>query len=166
MQNKYISKTLSGDCSFWKDSSLDQLIDLIIMTDAWEAIGGQFGCPTTPICPTTQLEVEFITSSCYKWQKCTYTTTTDAPICDPPEHNPGPAPGSSVDVWTWHDCGVSCCKRTYKFCEDPPVTGGTGLDDKELNLHRIHIDLISKERIIPCTDNSNGYWPEVCNDGC
>lgn len=153
----------TGACDNFKDTSLMQLADLILL-NAWASAGSGGTLPpgynfdispcTNP--PSGINEVQFITTSCYIWQVCTYHTTSDAPICNPPENNPGPAPGNKVDVWTWHDCGTACCKRTYNICSDPTHGG-------------LVVRLIDQHIIDPpgCTKNADGTWTtRKCNNGC
>ncbi len=154
----------TGACDEFKDSSLMQLGDLILL-NAW-ANGGNAGtlppgynfsisACTNP--PTGTNEVQFITTSCYIWQVCTYNTLPGPPVsCDPPENPPGAPPGNQVQVWTWHDCGTACCKRTYNICSDPTHGG-------------LVVRLINQHIINPpgCTKNADGTWTtRACNNGC
>lgn len=167
LQYQYTSMSTSGDCSFWKDSTIQQILDLFVMQKAMgDASFGSLPGYSIPFCPTTQQQVQFFTSSCYIWQKCTYNTTAEAPVCDPPENNPGVPPTRKVDTWTRHDCGISCCKRTYEVCVTPSTTGGD-LHSNPTDLARINVRLLTRERIIPCTKNTDGTWTtRPCNDGC
>ncbi len=175
LQYQYTSFSKTGNCSFWQDSTIMQLVDLMViegsMADAYHTSG-------LPLCPTSVSQVEFYVSACYIWQDCKYNTTVDAPICTPPDNNPGPAPGSTVDVWSWHGCGNSCCKRTYNVC----VQNSTGLpatptnytairlgfEQNIENLTNVNVTIVSKVRMTPC-DGNNGIgtqWSTSCNDGC
>jgi len=151
----------SGACEFWKDSSIVQLADLIIL-NAWANGSGtyppgyDFSISPCTNPPTGTNEVQFVTTSCYIWQDCKYHTTSAPPVCNPPENNPGPAPDNMVDVWTWHDCGTACCKRTYNICSDA-IGGG------------LVVRLIDQHIINPpgCTKNADGTWTtRACNNGC
>lgn len=152
----------SGACEFFKDSSLMQLADLVILDGISEGlipvpvgITWDPGPCTNP--PTGQTQVQFITTSCYIWQVCTYNTLPGPPVsCDPPENPPGPPPGNQVQVWTWHDCGTACCERDYNVCVDP--TSGFLIDR-----------LIDQHIINPpgCSKNADGTWTSrACNNGC
>lgn len=165
LQYQVFGYTLTGTgCNFWKDSSLQQLADVFMIGQANKDAALNIPGYSVPYCPTQVQQVEFFVSSCYIWQKCTYETTSAPPICDPLENNPGPAPNNHVDVWTWHPCGVSCCKRTYQVCIDPGVYNP---ESWPADLNGVHVTLISKQRVIPCTDNANGKWTSRdCNDGC
>jgi hypothetical protein len=175
LQYQYLSFSAVGDCSFWKDSTLQQLVDLMVIEGS---MGDAYSTSGLPLCPTTVTQVQFFVSACYIWQDCKYKTTVDVPICTPPDHNPGPAPGSTVDVWSWHGCGNSCCQRTYNVC----VNNSTGLPATPANysailagfninienLQNINVTIVSKIRLIPC-DGNNGFgtqWSAQCNDGC
>ena len=171
LQYQYLSYSAMGDCSFWKDSTLQQIVDLMLIEGSMQSAYGTSGLP---ICPATVSQVEF-----YIWQDCKYVTSTTTPVCTPPDNNPGAPPGGVVDVWTWHGCGNSCCKRTYNVC----VNNSSGLPNTPANysgiytsflintenLQNINVTITSKVRVTPCDDN-NGVgtqtWSATCNDGC
>ncbi len=145
-----------GGCEFFKDSSLMQLADLIIMN--WMgSLSSGLGFGTPGPCDGGAggylTSVQFITTSCYIWQGCTYNTEPGPPVsCTPPDNPPGPPPGSQVTVWTWHSCGTACCERDYSICSDPD-------DPLDLDI------LLTNQQIIGhCTGQSS--WSATCNNGC
>ncbi len=105
----------------WSLSTLMELAQLQIIQDH---LTNGFSFANPPIPPPLQecngqgtnnrTMVQFYSANCWKWQRCTWGTDGQEAECVPPLPAPGTPP--TVNTYTWHSCGRTCCKRTYEAC--------------------------------------------------
>ncbi len=138
-------------------STLIEYVQLNIMqrnledaSDPWDAPN----CETDP--GQTSTIVQFYSANCWVWQKCTWEIEATPPVCDTDPQPDFPPPGGlSVDKWSWHDCGRTCCKRTYEVCVR---SGEVQFDDVMV------VKSMTREKIGDCSDQNSFQKP--CQDGC
>ncbi len=107
-------------------------------------------------CDATATVVQFYSANCWVWQKCSYDITGATPVCDTPPQ-PQVPPTNKIDIWKWHDCGRTCCKRTYEVCRNPLPVEGNGPQT-------IEIRGMTVQKISDCTLKDN--FQKACSDGC
>ncbi len=103
---------------------------------------------------STSTVVQFYSANCWVWQKCTYEITGATPVCDT-DPQPTVPPSEQIDIWTWHNCGRTCCKRTYEVCVNADISSfGRGVEIRNM----------TREKIGTCSDANKFQKP--CQDGC
>lgn len=140
-------------------STLVEYVQLNIMQTMFARIGGTFWWPA-PNCELepgqTATTVQFYSANCWVWQRCTWDIEATPPVCDTDPQPAFPPPGGlKVDQWSWHNCGRTCCKRTYEICMRSGVV---------LNRNVMVIQSMTREKIGECSDQSSFQKP--CQDGC
>lgn len=122
---------------------------------------------TIPNCSVDSLiTVQFYTAMCGVWVKCSYKVNPTTVICDSGFSPPMPHYFKDGDWWVdhyrWHECGRTCCERTYTICLSSSSSPffGKNIKIKEINRKRIGSCTLQNQfrdwrtgNLVPCGDD-------------
>lgn len=142
-------------------SALRELIDINII----ENVDGLFHVKL-PFCPETISIIKIYAASCGVWVKCSYEVSPASEMCDIGYEPPTPMYNNNgknyVDVYKWQSCGVVCCRKEYRVCQEYDPQHGDVI---------INIVNVTKNPISRCTQEGQYIdWKTgkiiPCKPGC
>ena len=135
-------------------SSLDELVTLAFFEEIQSIEGIEYEDLINGV-----FFVRTYTASCGIWVGCEYTVDPGTRLCDNGYQPPYPdyymGEMQKVKAYKWQPCGITCCKRTYKYWIEGPV------GQQHYEATYLGSEMVSPE----CTGQAL-YNPLQCENGC